>query len=237
MHSEQVAELDAAASALQALVAQHGALQARHAELQAQQSAREAQPDAEAQHAQLLQVSFDNGALRDQVAAMKERLMGAEAQRQQPLQVSADNGALRDQLTEGYPTPQARHSELEPEGKIPVGMVRAYLPEFAGGKRLVVQVQDGFLVDNSELQAMGPGLGFRRSRNFYDRYNDQIYGQQYAPWDSVLTGVLAAGWLEVYLPNVKVAFPVAKGSRVQAEDVDFEAVLHDGIDGRPPGDG
>ena len=40
---------------------------------------------------------------------------------------------------------------------------RAYLPEFAGGKRLIVQVQDGFLVDNSELQAMGPGLGFRRS--------------------------------------------------------------------------
>ena len=39
---------------------------------------------------------------------------------------------------------------------------RAYLPEFAGGKRLIVQVQDGFLVDNSELQAMGPGLGFRK---------------------------------------------------------------------------
>ena len=61
-----MAELDAAASALQALMAQHGALQARHAE-------------------QLLQVSLDNSTLRDQVAEMKEQLVGAEAQSQQLL--------------------------------------------------------------------------------------------------------------------------------------------------------
>ena len=70
---------------------------------------------------------------------------------------------------------------------------RAYLPELCCGKRVIVQVQDGFMIDNSELQTTTPGFDFRRSRNFDNRLEGQISGNRYAPWGSVLTGVLAAG--------------------------------------------
>lgn len=72
-----------------------------------------------------------------------------------------------------------------------------FLPELVQGKRVLVDLGNGrYVVDNSQLQAKAPRLGYRRSMGTDDRLPTP------GPvWGSIVRGCLQDGWLETDLPR------------------------------------
>jgi len=67
-----------------------------------------------------------------------------------------------------------------------------HLPEFVNGKRVLLATSQAgvFLVDNSELNADAPGIGYRNAPRMEDR------AVKFVPWGSKVEGVLSDGWLK-----------------------------------------
>lgn len=77
----------------------------------------------------------------------------------------------------------------------------AFLPECVQGKRVLVHLGSGrYVVDNSQLRADAPRLGYRRSMEVEDR--SPTPGPV---WGSVVRGRLQDGWLETNLPRASAA--------------------------------
>merc|ERR1719223_47689 len=76
-----------------------------------------------------------------------------------------------------------------------------FLPEFVQGNCVLVEIGivGNYLVDNSQLQAAAPRLGYRRSMRMEDRSSTP------GPvWGSVVQGILRDGWLQADMSQAVV---------------------------------
>eukprot|EP00931_Biecheleriopsis_adriatica_P064017 TRINITY_DN38882_c0_g2_i1.p1 TRINITY_DN38882_c0_g2~~TRINITY_DN38882_c0_g2_i1.p1 ORF type:complete len:273 (+),score=51.99 TRINITY_DN38882_c0_g2_i1:119-820(+) len=94
-----------------------------------------------------------------------------------------------------------------------------YLPEYLNAKRVLKPVSESsstFFLDNGTLQAPTLGLGYRKSRNLEDVYEDD---SDFAVWGSTVQGKLANGWLETSFKKVKTPRITAVGGAAAASPV------------------